>query len=121
MCGEMMRKGPETTKEIQFTQVYAQQLQEAEAWCRKYVSSRNQQDLNRATEIYNNILRRLSKEVSAMTELDLAQVSPKLLASRNMELAVPGTYHVNQPIVKIANFDQTLKVIESKQVRACIH
>ena len=113
---EMMRRGPETQKEAQFMQTYGNQLQDAEVWCRKYSTSRQQQDLSRANEIYNAVLKKIVKEVSAMTELDLAHISPKLLASRDMELAVPGTYRVNHPIIRIAHFDQLLKVIESKQV-----
>ena len=46
---------------------------------------------------------------------ELQYVSPRLLASRDIELAVPGTYRAGQPVVRIAFFVLSLRVIESKQ------
>jgi len=42
-------------------------------------------------------------------------VAPKLLASENLEIAVPGTFKSNRPIVKITKFTQVLPVLSSKQ------
>ncbi|KAF5099129.1 hypothetical protein D0Z03_001077 [Geotrichum reessii] len=40
--------------------------------------------------------------------LELQYVSPKLLAARNLQLAVPGTYVPSKPVIGIARFDPTL-------------
>ena len=50
-----------------------------------------------------------------MTSLELQYVSPKLLVCRDLELAVPGTYQPNQPIIKIQKVQPSLQVITSKQ------
>jgi len=50
-----------------------------------------------------------------MRELQLREVSPKLLSAKNMVLAVPGTYEVGRQVVRISRFVSTLKVIDSKQ------
>jgi serine/threonine-protein kinase mTOR len=42
-------------------------------------------------------------------------VAPKLLTSENLEIAVPGTYKSNKPVVKIAKFAANLPVLPSKQ------
>jgi FKBP12-rapamycin complex-associated protein len=38
-----------------------------------------------------------------------------LLTAKNLELAVPGTYAVNQEVVQIQGFAPSLDVISSKQ------
>lgn len=50
-----------------------------------------------------------------LTSLELQYVSPKLLRCQDLELAVPGKYEPNQPIVKIKRCQSSLQVITSKQ------
>ena len=50
-----------------------------------------------------------------LTSLELQYVSPKLLVCNNLELAVPGTYDPNQPIIRIQKVQSSLQVITSKQ------
>jgi serine/threonine-protein kinase mTOR len=50
-----------------------------------------------------------------MTTLELQYVSPKLLAVTDLDLAMPGTYHSGDSVVKIASFVPTLTVMSSKQ------
>lgn len=42
-------------------------------------------------------------------------VSPKLLNCKDLELAVPGTYEPNQPVIHIRSTTPQLSVITSKQ------
>ena len=50
-----------------------------------------------------------------MNSIDLQYVSPKLLAVHDLELAVPGTYLPNRPIVRIQSVSPTFQVLSSKQ------
>ncbi|OQR67589.1 serine/threonine-protein kinase mTOR-like [Tropilaelaps mercedesae] len=50
-----------------------------------------------------------------LTSLELQHCSPKLLECTNLELAVPGSYNPNQPVVTIHSVNSTLQVIASKQ------
>ena len=46
---------------------------------------------------------------------ELQYVSPKLLKSRDLELAVPGSYVPGKPVIQIAQIHSHLQVITSKQ------
>jgi len=112
---EMLEKGPETQREALFLQQFGRELAEAKDWCRKYYLSRDENDINRAWDLYYHVFRRINKQMPQMTVLELRSASPQLLEARNLELAVPGTYRAGKPVVKIAMFSPVLKVINSKQ------
>lgn len=88
---------------------------EAQEWCRKYMKSGNVKDLTQAWDLYYHVFRRISKQLPQLTSLELQYVSPKLLMCRDLELAVPGTYDPNQPIIRIQSIAPSLQVITSKQ------
>lgn len=64
---------------------------------------------------YCHVFRRIAKQMTVLSDLELPVVSPRLVNARNLVLAVPGTYQAGKPVVNIAQFDPVLKVIESKQ------
>ncbi|XP_056399106.1 serine/threonine-protein kinase mTOR isoform X3 [Hyla sarda] len=111
----MMERGPQTLKETSFNQAYGRDLMEAQDWCRKYMKSGNVKDLTQAWDLYYHVFRRISKQLPQLTSLELQYVSPKLLMCRDLELAVPGTYDPNQPIIRIQSIAPSLQVITSKQ------
>jgi FKBP12-rapamycin complex-associated protein len=91
-------------------------LQEAFDWCKKYQKFKRENDLTQAWDLYYNVFRKISKQLQSMKTMDLQAVSPKLLDSQNLILAVPGTYKAgSENIIRIAKFDKQLKVISSKQ------
>ncbi|CCO34266.1 FKBP12-rapamycin complex-associated protein [Rhizoctonia solani AG-1 IB] len=61
------------------------------------------------------VFKKVEKQLQHLTTLDLQYVSPELLRSRNLDIAVPGTYVSGRPVVTIASFGSTLSVITSKQ------
>ncbi|XP_044138031.1 LOW QUALITY PROTEIN: serine/threonine-protein kinase mTOR [Bufo gargarizans] len=111
----MMERGPQTLKETSFNQAYGRDLMEAQDWCRKYMKSGNVKDLTQAWDLYYHVFRRISKQLPQLTSLELQYVSPKLLMCRDLELAVPGTYDPNTPIIRIQSIAPSLQVITSKQ------
>lgn len=111
----MIERGPQTLKESAFTQAYSRDLSEAQDWCRKYQRSSNVKDLTQAWDLYYHVFRRISKQLPQLTSLELQYVSPKLLACKDLELAVPGTYEPNQPVICIQHVQASLQVITSKQ------
>lgn len=111
----MVERGPQTLKETSFNQAYGRDLMEAQEWCRKYQRSENVKDLTQAWDLYYHVFRRISKQLPQLTSLELQYVSPKLLRCQDLELAVPGKYEPNQPIVKIKRCQSSLQVITSKQ------
>jgi FKBP12-rapamycin complex-associated protein len=111
---QMMDKA-ETLSELSFQQAFGRDLQEALEWCKKYKRSKKDADLTQAWDLYYHVFRRINKQLHHMIKLELQFVSPKLLESNCLELAVPGTYRTGSEIVRIASFARQLKVITSKQ------
>eukprot|EP00697_Spironema_sp_BW2_P017838 gnl/Spiro4/9656_TR5124_c0_g1_i1.p1 gnl/Spiro4/9656_TR5124_c0_g1~~gnl/Spiro4/9656_TR5124_c0_g1_i1.p1 ORF type:complete len:2413 (+),score=551.86 gnl/Spiro4/9656_TR5124_c0_g1_i1:148-7386(+) len=111
----MMATGAETSRELSFQHSFGRDLQDAYEWCERYRKSKCDNDLNQAWDLYYHTFRRISKQLLQMTTLELQYVSPKLLNARDLELAVPGTYQANVPVIRIKDFAPTLKVIVSKQ------
>ncbi len=112
---EFLERGPETLREISFTQTFGRDLTEAREWCRQYELSRDIADINQAWDLYYQVFRRITRQLPQMTTLELTYCCPKLLGARDLELAVPGTYRSGNPIVRIMSFETTFNVISSKQ------
>lgn len=112
---ELLERGPETLREISFAQAFGRDLKEAQEWCHQYESSKDVNDLNQAWDLYYQVFRRITRQLPQVTSLELTYCSPKLLSSKDLDLAVPGTYKSGQPVIRIMSFDTTLSVINSKQ------
>ncbi|KAI5794446.1 armadillo-type protein [Peziza echinospora] len=112
---EMLERGPETLREISFHQAFGRDLHDARDWCNTYKRTGEIGDLNQAWDLYYQVFRKIAKQLPSLVSLDLQYVSPKLLHARDLDLAVPGTYHTDKPVVKIKSFDPTFTVIISKQ------
>ena len=72
-------------------------------------------DLNSAWDLYYQVFKKISRQVPSLVTLELQYVSPRLKEATDLELAVPGTYQVGKPVVRIASFDPIAPVITSKQ------
>ncbi|KAM3720293.1 Target of rapamycin [Dirofilaria immitis] len=112
---EMIERGATTLKEQSFKQTYENELKEAWNACRCYLRSQNAKELNQAWDLYYIVFRKISSQLRQLTSLDLNYVSPRLVKARDLELAVPGTYDPNAPLVTISSINNTLQVINSKQ------
>jgi FKBP12-rapamycin complex-associated protein len=111
----MMVQGPETLREISFQQAHGRDLQEAYEWCQKYLITHDKEDLNQAWDLYFQVFKRINKQISQLTTLELQYISPALLAAQDLELAMPGTYRSGAPVVKIRRFSSQLSMFMSKQ------
>lgn len=67
--------------------------------------------LSQAFDIYYNVYRKITAKLSRLETIYLENVSPKLLEMKNNDLAIPGLYKPNMPIVKIAGFASKLPVL----------
>ncbi|KAK7061171.1 hypothetical protein SK128_021387 [Halocaridina rubra] len=111
----MMERGPQTVKEMSFNQAYGRDLLEAQKWCRCYQKSGNVRDLNQAWDLYYHVFRRISRHLPQLTSLELQSVSPRLLKCRDQDIAVPGSYAPNSPVIRICQVQASLQVLSSKQ------
>ncbi|CDS00383.1 hypothetical protein [Sporisorium scitamineum] len=114
---DALEKGPETMRETSFSQSHGRDLAEARECGRRFRQYGDISDLNQAWDLYYHVFKKITKQLPAgnSVQLDLQHVSPKLLAMRDLELAVPGTYQSGKPIVCITRFEQMVLVIASKQ------
>lgn len=111
----MLDKGPETIREASFVNSFGKDLGDANRWLQNFKKTRDMAYLNQAWELYYPVFRRIARQLPQLQSLDLRHVSPKLLAVRDLELAMPGSYVAGKPVVSIAKFDPILTVITSKQ------
>ena len=112
---EMLRKGPETLREISFIQTFGHDLAEARDWCEAYKTTQEIGDLNQAWDLYYSVFKKIARHLPQLNTLDLQYVSPQLKNAHDLDLAVPGTYQSGRPVVRIQSFDPTSTVISSKQ------
>lgn len=70
---------------------------------------------NAAWDLYYNVFKRISNQLRQMSNLDLNYIAPRLCASKNLELSLPGTYDPSSPLITIAAIHPHLQVIMSKQ------
>jgi FKBP12-rapamycin complex-associated protein len=111
----MLDKGPETLREISFIQSFGRELQEARDWCNTFRTSGEMGDLNQAWDLYYQVFRKIARQLPSLMTLELQYVSPKLKDAVDLELAVPGTYQVGKPVIRIMSFNPVSTVIQSKQ------
>ena len=112
---KLLEDGPQTLREISFTQAFGRELAEAKGWCDKYRETKDLGDINMAWDLYHSVYRRIDKQLSQMITLDLKYISPQLETATDLELAVPGTYQSGKPIIRIQSFNKVFSVIASKQ------
>ncbi|KAM0752153.1 FAT-domain-containing protein [Meredithblackwellia eburnea MCA 4105] len=112
---DMLEKGAETLREISFQQTFGRDLQDARESCRRYRQYGEINDLNHAWDLYYQVFRKINKTLPTLILLELQYVSPKLLAVKDLDLAIPGTYSTGKRIVRIASFGPSLEVFTSKQ------
>ncbi|KAG9155854.1 hypothetical protein Leryth_004105 [Lithospermum erythrorhizon] len=115
MLEEGAMRNDTTLKEQSFIQAFRHELLEAYEYCMKYRRTGKDAELTQAWDLYYVVFRRIDKQLQSLTTLDLQSVSPELLECRNLELAMPGTYRADSPVVTIASFSPHLLVITSKQ------
>jgi FKBP12-rapamycin complex-associated protein len=105
----MMDRGPTTSKESAFLQAYGRDLNDARECCRRYRSSLNVKEIDAAWDKYYSVFKRITRQLSTMSTLELSYVSPRLMISRDLELAVPGTYQPSGPLIHIRAFNANIQ------------
>ena len=105
----------ETRHQVSFQQEFGADLQEAFALCENYRRSLDIIDLNDAWECYARVYYKLKKRIPKLRKLQMEHVSPLLFNAHDMELAVPGTYAPNAPVIRIKSFQNQLRVYNTKQ------
>ena len=58
--------------------------------------------------------RKINSKMENLKMIHLENVSPKLLQIKNSELAIPGLYQPNKPVVYISGFSPELYVLKTK-------
>ncbi|KAI8799565.1 hypothetical protein BJ742DRAFT_749830 [Cladochytrium replicatum] len=111
----MLDKGPETMEESQFVRSFGVDLREAVQLLLRYRQMPNSMYLKQAFSIYRQVLRSIHEQLPQMMSFELHFASPKLLEAANLDIAIPGSYRVDEPVVCISRFDPIFTVLSSKQ------
>ncbi|XP_049848979.1 uncharacterized protein LOC126316985 [Schistocerca gregaria] len=104
-----------TTIERGFRQQYAGILNKAWKECELYRKSQNENHITQAASLYTKVYNSISLQLKNLKNLNLSDVSPRLLETSSFNLAVPATYQAHQPIVTIERFCRAIKIIPSKR------
>lgn len=112
---DMIERGPETLRETSFVQSFGHELRMARDFCRRYKLHGDTSNLTQAWDIYSATWNRLARQLKLLNVIELQYVSPKLMAVRDLDLAVPGTYQSGKPVIGIGYVLPTFTVISSKQ------
>jgi len=139
---ELMNLGPNTLKEMSFVKKYGQDLHDAYIALQNYkrvmeeagrqvpeygaapVPARHQRKaplsleegfLAQAWDLYYKVFKSINEQILSLTSLELQYCSPLLSNAVDLDLGVPGTYHINGSCVRIKSFNQVVPLIRSKQ------
>ncbi|ORY29148.1 armadillo-type protein [Naematelia encephala] len=112
---EMVEAGPETIRETSFVQSFGHDLSIARGHLRIFKNTNENKEIQAAWDIYYSVFQRLGKQLKLLNIIELQYVSPKLMAVRDLDIAVPGTYQSGKPVVGIRVVMPTFTVITSKQ------
>lgn len=139
---ELMNLGPNTLKEMSFVKKYGQDLHDAYIALQNYkrvmdetgrpvpeygaapVPSRHSRKvqlsleegfLAQAWDLYYKVFKSINEQIVSLTSLELQYCSPLLSNATDLDLGVPGTYHINGTCVRIKSFNQVVPLIRSKQ------
>ncbi|KAG5450970.1 Serine/threonine-protein kinase mTOR [Clonorchis sinensis] len=112
----MMDRGHETAHESAFLQEHGNDLRNCRFCCETYERNSSKIVLQQAWEGYYTLYRQFTKQMNNMPTLELVVASPRLHEYRkDWELAVPGSYEPNRPLVRIAGIKNCLTLMTSKQ------
>jgi FKBP12-rapamycin complex-associated protein len=111
----MLDRGAETLREISFIQSFGRDLKEAKDWCSSFRQTQDIADINAAWDIYYQVFKKISRQLPSLMTLEMQYVSPRLKKVADLQLAAPGTYACNRPVIQIVRFDPIASVIQSKQ------
>ena len=98
---DMLEAGPTTAREPDFAQAFGRELHEARERTRHCRRHGEIKDLDAAWDIHFAEFKKVEKQLQHLTTLDLQYVSPELLRSRNLDIAVPGKISFNAPGAKV--------------------
>lgn len=107
---------PDTLAESHFVAEFGELLSGACEYVEKAASTGNNVYMEEAWNRFKTAVKRMDDQISGMTSLALQLVSPRLTQSgKDLSLVVPGQYSESGVYPCIASFQNTLKVMNSKQ------
>eukprot|EP01117_Protostelium_nocturnum_P017160 TRINITY_DN6939_c0_g1_i1.p1 TRINITY_DN6939_c0_g1~~TRINITY_DN6939_c0_g1_i1.p1 ORF type:complete len:1242 (+),score=321.13 TRINITY_DN6939_c0_g1_i1:131-3727(+) len=109
------RGQPETPNEQRFVELHGPVLSKSRLRLRNYVRTRRPDDLDRAWEGYLEVRRDLEREIALFHKFELPFISPILSSMQDLEIAIPGTYRSDSPVIAINSIFPRLEVLKSKQ------
>jgi serine/threonine-protein kinase mTOR len=139
---ELMNLGPNTLQEMSFVKKHGQELHDAYIALQNYkrvmeetgkpipehgaapVPARHQRKaplsleegfLAQAWDLYYKVFKSINEQIVSLTSLELHFCSPLLSNATDLDLGVPGTYHISGTCVRIKSFNQVVPLIRSKQ------
>ncbi|KAG5490796.1 hypothetical protein JKF63_00918 [Porcisia hertigi] len=107
---------PDTLAESHFVVEFGELLGGACEYVEKAASTGSNIYMEEAWNRFKTAVKRLDEQINSMSSLALQLVSPRLMqCGKDLSLVVPGQYNETGVYPRIASFQNTLKVMNSKQ------
>lgn len=111
----MLEKGAETLAEEAFMRNCGRDLMGAAEWLARSKQSGQLSDFHQAWDLYYGVFKKTKQSIANLESIQLEYVAPKLVRSRDLQLAVPGTYKAGKPVIHLSSFNPNLTILSSKQ------
>lgn len=98
-----------------FNQAYSPMLLNLKPKFDTFYSTRTRKVMEGIWRECKDIYTKLKSEADGIKSITVSVVAPKLDEIKNLNIAVPGTYKVGKPIIKIKNISTSMEVFASKQ------
>ncbi|CAD2213251.1 FKBP12-rapamycin complex-associated protein [Angomonas deanei] len=107
---------PQTMVETHFVSEFGELLQQACQSVQMAAESGNSSYMDQAWTTFKTVVKRMNDQIDGMSTLALQLVSPKLAQyGKDLSIVVPGQYNESGVYPRIASFQNTLRVMNSKQ------
>lgn len=107
---------PQGVAECAFLSMHSKALEEAEKWIKVYKEAKDMVALQSAWCLYDPIFKQIQEQLKNVRTLDMSFYSPKLFEACNLVFGLPDDNLLSgECLSKIAKFDPTMNIINSKQ------
>ena len=93
---KQMNEFPDNLYEINFNQIFYNELKEAEYYLKQYIKKPNERYIKEAWEIYQNVYNRIIAKYKNMFTISLEYISPLLSNLKENQIGLPGYFFLNK-------------------------
>ncbi|EAX97874.1 PIKK family atypical protein kinase [Trichomonas vaginalis G3] len=113
---------PQTDDDRAFAKDYGQIVKSLAIEFKTFMKNPNKESLEKMWKICRDLYNQLKNDIENTAFIDVPSLSPDLASVQDIDIAVPGTYFIGQPVITISLVGRSMEVLRSKQhpKRLCV-